>query len=139
LRCFREINTVTVNLRSSQEKEMIWKEKRRSQRLALSVPVVAYRSQKLGLPFSEGTRTLMVSAHGALISLTAKVFANQRLILKHALSGEEQECRVVFAQKKSMGATEVGIEFQQPAPNFWHIAFPPSDWIAPELGTQSTL
>jgi hypothetical protein len=112
---------------------MIWKEKRRSQRLALSVPVIAFRSQKLGLPFSEGTRTLMVSAHGALISLTARVVADQRLVLKHALSGEEQECRVVFTQTKLTGPTEVGIEFWQPAPNFWHIAFPPSDWTSPAL------
>ena len=72
--------------------KVIWNKKRRSQRLVLSVPVVAYRCQKLGLPFSEGTRTLVVSAHGALISLTAKVAADQELVLKHALSGEEQEC-----------------------------------------------
>ena len=118
---------------------MTWKEKRRSQRLALSVPVVAYRSEKLGLPFSEGTRTLTltVSAHGALISLDAKVVADQRLVLKHALSGEEQECRVVFTRKKLMGPAEVGIEFRQASPKFWHIAFPPSDWAspAPELTT----
>jgi hypothetical protein len=93
--------------RTCRRRKMMWNEKRRSQRVALSVPVVAYRSQKLGLPFSEGTRTLMVSAHGALISLTAKVVTDQKLILKHALSGEEQECRVVFAQKKPMGLTEV--------------------------------
>jgi hypothetical protein len=111
--------------------KMICNKKRRSQRLVLSVPVVAYRSQKLGLPFSEGTRTLVVSAHGALISLTAKVAADQGLVLKHALSGEEQECRVVFTQKKLMGPTEVGIEFRQPAPSFWHIAFPPIDWTPP--------
>ena len=110
---------------------MIWNKKRRSQRLALSIPVVAYRSQKQGLPFSEGTRTLMLSAHGALISLTAKVAVDQTLVLKHALSGEEQECRVVFTQKKPTGPTEVGIEFREPAPHFWHIAFPPSDWISP--------
>lgn len=108
--------------------KMTWNRKRRSQRLVLSVPVVAYRSQKLGLAFSEGTRTLVVSAHGALISLTAKVAADQTLLLKHALNGEEQECRVVFTQKKLMGPTEVGIEFRQPAPSFWHIAFPPIDW-----------
>jgi hypothetical protein len=110
---------------------MVWNKKRRSQRLTLSVPVVAYRSQKLGLPFSEGTRTLRVSAHGALISLSAKVVADQKLFLKHALSGEEQECRVVFTQKNPMGPTEVAVEFRQPAANFWHIAFPPSDWAPP--------
>ena len=108
--------------------KMIWNKERRSQRLVLSVPVVAYRSQKLGLAFSEGTRTLVVSAHGALISLAAKVAADQTLLLKHAFSGEEQECRVVFTQKKLTGPTEVGIEFRQPAPGFWHIAFPPVDW-----------
>src|SRR3984893_4407493 len=85
-----------------QEKKMVWKEKRRSQRLALSVPVVAYRSQKQGLAFSEGTRTLVISAHGALISLTAKVAVDQTLLLKNALTGEELECRVVFTEKKAM-------------------------------------
>jgi hypothetical protein len=108
--------------------KMIRNKKRRSQRIVLSVSVVAYRSQKQGLAFSEGTRTLVVSAHGALISLTAKVAVDQPLLLKNALTGEEQECRVVFTQKKEMGSTEVGIEFRDPAPGFWHIAFPPIDW-----------
>jgi len=112
-------------------RKMVWKKKRRSQRIVLSVSVVAYRSQKQGLAFSEGTRTLVVNAHGALIILTAKVAVDQTLLLKNALTGEEQECRVVFTEKKLMGPTEVGIEFQHPAPNFWHIAFPPSDWTAP--------
>jgi hypothetical protein len=108
-----------------------WERMRRSQRLALSIPVVAYRYHKLGLPFSEGTRTLVVNAHGALISLTAQVEVDQRLVLKHALSSEEQECRIVFTEVKLTGPTEVGIEFHQPAPNFWGIAFPPADWILP--------
>ena len=110
---------------------MIGNRNRRSQRLVLSVPVVAYRSQQLGLPFSEGTRTLAVSAHGASISLTAKVAADQKIVLKHALTGEEQECRVVSTQKSLTGPAEVGIEFLQPAPNFWHVAFPPVDWMPP--------
>lgn len=71
----------------------------------------------------------MVSAHGALINLTAKVVADQKFILKHAFSGEEQECRVVFTRGNSLiGPTEVGVEFRQPAPDFWRVAFPPSDW-----------
>jgi hypothetical protein len=35
---------------------------------------------------------------------------------------------VVDAGSKSDGKTEVGIEFLEPAPRFWHIAFPPEDW-----------
>jgi hypothetical protein len=108
------------------------KNTRRSQRLILKVPVIAYRSQSLGLPFSEGTHTLVVSAHGALINLVTKVAADQKLVLKHALTGDEQECRIVFTRGNNLiGPTEVGIEFRQAAPNFWHIAFPPSDWVDP--------
>jgi hypothetical protein len=102
--------------------------KRRSQRVVLSVPVLAYRPPKAGPPFFEGTHTLVVSAHGALLCLAAKVKPEQRLVLQHSLSGEEQECRVVFTDKKLTGLTEIGIEFQKAAPNFWHMAFPPIDW-----------
>jgi hypothetical protein len=102
--------------------------KRRSQRVVLRVPVLVYRPPKAGPPFFEGTHTLVVSAHGALLGLAASVAPEQRIFLQHSLSGEEQECRIVFTDKKLTGMTEIGIEFQKPAPNFWHIAFPPTDW-----------
>jgi hypothetical protein len=102
--------------------------KRRSKRLALTIPVIAYGASKYGPSFQEGTHTLVVNAHGALISLATKTMLEQRLMLRHALSGEEQECRIVFRDKKMAGPTEIGIEFLSPAPKFWHIAFPPADW-----------
>jgi hypothetical protein len=104
-----------------------WTEKRRSQRLSRNIPVIAYRSRPMGPAFSEGTHAMVVNAHGALISLVAKVAVGQRFFLKHGITGEQQECRVVFT-RNSIGPTEVAIEFQQPAPNFWHIAYPPADW-----------
>ncbi len=101
---------------------------RRSQRISLSAPVIA-RSQTNNSPlFCEETRTLVVNAHGALISLTTKVGPGQRLVLQNALSGEEQECRVVYLSKKWVGMREIGIAFTRPAPNFWKISFPPDDW-----------
>ena len=106
-----------------------WTKKRRSQRLVLSVPVVAYRLPKVARPFFEGAHTLEVSAHGALISLARGVAADQKLVLRHAVSGEEQECRVVFTRRNMAGATEVGIEFRQPVPNFWGVASLPVDWV----------
>jgi hypothetical protein len=105
-----------------------WTKKRRSQRLVVSIPIVAYRLPKAGRPFFERAHTLAVSAHGALISLTTGVAADHKLVLQHALTGEDQECRVIFIQKKLSSPTEVGIEFREPAPKFWGIAFPPSDW-----------
>jgi hypothetical protein len=111
--------------------------KRRSQRVVLTVPVLVYRRPKDGPRFFEGTHTLVVSAHGALVvvsahgalvGLAANVAPGQRLVLQHSLTGEEQECRIVFADEKRTGPTKVAVEFQQAAPNFWHIAFPPTDW-----------
>src|SRR3984957_14500283 len=90
--------------------------KRRSQRLPLSVPVVAYKLSKtvgaVGRHFFEGAHTLAVSAHGALISLATGVAADQRLVLRHAVSGEEQECRVVFTRKNMAGPAGGGIELR---------------------------
>lgn len=110
-----------------------YRKRRRSQRVVLRVPVVAYRPHRLGTPFSEGTHTLVVNAHGALINLQSKVAAHEKLFLKHGFSGEEEECRVVFTCGNSrIGPTEVAIEFRQASPNFWHLAFPPEDWIQPQ-------
>jgi hypothetical protein len=103
---------------------------RRSQRLMQSIPLVAYRPPRQSPPFFERTHTLVVSAHGALISLVTKVALGQRIVVQNAFSGDEQECRVVFTEKELIGPTKVGIEFQRPAPDFWRVAFPPLDWKA---------
>jgi hypothetical protein len=79
------------------------------------------------------TRTLVVNAHGALISLAANVVLDQTLVLQNALTGEERECRIVFTDRNRIGPIEVGLEFRKPAPYFWRVAFPPDDWILPEL------
>jgi hypothetical protein len=68
-----------------------------------------------------------------MINLEAKVAVHEKVLLKHALSGEEQECRVVFTSGNSaVGPIEVGIEFRRSVPNFWQIAFPPNDWQSHE-------
>ena len=97
-----------------------WTRKRRSQRLAMSVPVVAYRLPKLGRPFYEGSHTLAVNAHGALISLATGVAANQKLFLKHALSGEEQECRVISHSEEAERSHGSG--HRVPPPRAWLLA-----------------
>ncbi len=45
-------------------------------------------------------------------------------------SGEQKECRVVYVEKELTGPTKVAVEFTQPAPSFWRIAYPPADWTA---------
>lgn len=100
--------------------------KRRSQRLEWSLPVVVYRPPNKGAQFFESTHTLVISAHGALLTLATDVVPKQRLVVQNVSSGEQQECYVVYL-KKLTGPTEVAVEFVRPVPSFWHIAYPPAD------------
>jgi hypothetical protein len=103
---------------------------RRSQRIDLSVSVVVHRPQSEGPQFHESTKTLVVSAHGALVALKGMVAPKQRLVLQNTASGEQQECRVVSVTKDLTGPPTVAVEFAKPAPSFWRIAFPPADWTS---------
>jgi PilZ domain len=101
--------------------------RRRSQRVILSVPVNVSGESPKG-KFTEETKTLVVNAHGALITLAAKVSQGQQLELKSASNPEPQTCKVVYIGPAVQGQTQVGVEFTKPAPLFWHVAFPPENW-----------
>ena len=116
---------MSTQLRNSKA----WSRTRRSQRIDLSVPVVLHRRPAEGPQFSERTQTLVVNAHGALLALVEKVVPEQRLLMQNSKTGEQKECRVVYVRKELTGPTNVAVEFAQPAPTFWRIAYPPADWM----------
>lgn len=101
---------------------------RRSQRACLSVPIEVLKKAAGKNPGAEESRTLVVSAHGALLVLGLPVKAEDLLTLKHSKTGEEVSCRVVNVGPDQSGKREVGVEFEYPCPRFWRIAFPPADW-----------
>jgi|ERR1700733_12550623 hypothetical protein len=100
--------------------------RRRSRRVLLSVPVTVSCESPTG-KFTEKTQTLVVNAHGALITLAAKVIQGQALLISDSAS-TPRDCHVVYIGPTVEGRTQYGVEFKQPAPNFWHITFPPDDW-----------
>ena len=99
-----------------------------SQRLLLRIPVLV-RGLKAGKEaFQEESHTMVVNAHGALILLATEVRTGQELVLKNRTTQDEQACKVVYLGPVDSGKSQVGIEFMQPTPNFWHISFPPEGW-----------
>jgi PilZ domain len=106
--------------------------RRRSLRVLLSVPVFVNGKNASGQDFEEETRTLVVNAHGALISLVAPVPAGQQIRLSNKATHQSLNCRVVYVSKPQAGRSQMGIEFEKPWPSFWQIDFPPDDWIAPD-------
>jgi hypothetical protein len=101
--------------------------KRRSQRLLLQVGVTVRREAVKGA-FTEETSTLVVNAHGALVALAAPAQSGETLFVVNRSTQEERHCRVVYLGPQADGKAQVGLEFVEPAPNFWHISFPPEDW-----------
>ncbi len=102
--------------------------RRRSQRVLMQVGVRVRGKDAQGNDFEEGTETLAINAHGALILLKARVISGGLVHMKHNKTGEEQECHVAFLGPVRSGRAEIGVEFTTPSPNFWRVAFPPEDW-----------
>jgi PilZ domain len=122
----------TVASQGSQAVTAVEASRRRSMRVLLSVPIRVAGKTPANEAFEEQTRTLVVNAHGALISLQAPVAANQPLTIANKATNESRECRVVHVGTQAAGKIQVGIEFTNPSPSFWQIDFPPDDWVAPE-------
>ncbi len=106
--------------------------RRRSMRVLLSVPIEVSGKDKDRNDFLEETRTLVVNAHGALISLGAKVTPGQQITVSNRSTKKSMECRVVHLGNASAGKVQTGIEFVRPCGSFWQIDFPPDDWVTPD-------
>ena len=106
--------------------------RRRSMRVLLSVPIQASGKLSNGEEFKEEGRTLVVNAHGALISLAAPVVAGQHISIFNKATSKSLDCRIVYLGTAQGGKTQMGIEFVRPSPAFWQIDFPPDDWVVPE-------
>jgi hypothetical protein len=105
---------------------------RRSVRVLLSLPIMVSGKTTTGEDFSEETRTLVVNAHGALISLRTSVAAGQLIEVANKATQSKQECRIIYLGNAQGGNTQMGIEFIKPSALFWQIDFPPDDWVVPE-------
>lgn len=106
--------------------------RRRSMRVLVSVSIMVSGKTADGQEFKEDTKTLVVNAHGALISLAARVVADQAITVANKATRETMECRVVYVGNSQGEKTQMGIEFVKPCPSFWQIDFPPEDWVIPE-------
>jgi hypothetical protein len=115
------------NNRSLGEQLTPQDERRRSQRVTLRVAVRLHvhiqGNEKIVEAF-----TVNVNDHGALIVCAESFTTNDRFILELKFSRNRMGCRVTRKPQEVAAGYQVGVEFDQPAPGFWHIAFPPTDW-----------
>jgi hypothetical protein len=106
-------------------------ERRRSYRVLLRVRASIHVALQ-GKPVSFETVTLSVSNHGALVVLSQNLPCDTRLVLEHSGTKERVACKVARLAREMPEGFHIPLEFDSPAPNFWRIAFPPSDWRPPD-------
>jgi PilZ domain len=114
-------------LTESRETSWLAANRRRSQRVLMTIPVRVSGKAGAGV-FDEETHTRAISAHGALILLSAQVHRGQRLTLSNVQTKAALECVVAHIDRRQKNQPQVGVEFMLPNPMFWHVAFPPKDW-----------
>jgi hypothetical protein len=74
--------------------------------------------------------TLSVNDHGALVVIERNIPLDTPLVLEHGSTKERVSCKVARPAREMPEGFHVPLEFDAPAPDFWKIAFPPSDWRA---------
>lgn len=111
-------------------------QKRRSTRIAQSVPITVSGVDALGQAFKERTSTVSVNCHGCKYQSRHYVPKTALVTIEIARSESEApprmvEGRVAWVQRPRTVRElfQIGVEFTVPG-NVWGIAFPPADWFA---------
>jgi hypothetical protein len=100
---------------------------KRSQRVLLRVRAQIHVAVK-GKATTIDAATVSVNPKGALVMIKENLAPDTRLVFEHARTREKVAARVTRPAKEMPGGFEVPIEFDSPAPGFWKIAFPPTEW-----------
>ena len=98
---------------------------RSSGRIPKEVPILLIGSDQAGKVFSEPTRTVVLSRHGAGLLSRHKLSPEQELVLRCPDRNLEAEIRIVGQVGAQSGVYTYGVAFLDPRINFWAIEFPP--------------
>ena len=123
----------------SRETSWLAANRRRSQRVLMKIPVRFSVQAGAASLSEEETHTLAVSAHGALLAVSAPLYRGQRLTLSNVQTKGALECVVVHIDRFPGEQMKAGVEFLLPNPTFWRVAFPPKDWTPRHPDAKSQL
>ena len=101
-------------------------EARRSGRIKKEISILLFGSDIDGCVFTEETRTVVLSLHGAGIVSRHRLMPEQELVLRWKETGREAEVRVVGEVAQQGAFHTYGVAFVNERPNFWEMEFPPA-------------
>src|SRR5438045_8861393 len=97
---------------------------RRSSRIAKEIAILLVGSNMEGKMFSEQTKPVLLSGHGAGIVSQYALSAEQELILRRLDTNKEAEVRVVGNLGAQGKTYTYGVAFLNPETDLWDIPFP---------------
>jgi hypothetical protein len=97
---------------------------RRSNRIPKEIAILLVGSDMEGKVFSEQTKTVLLSRHGAGIISEYALSAEQELILRRLDTNKEAEVRVVGNLGAQGKTYTYGVAFLNPGTDLWEIKFP---------------
>ncbi len=105
---------------------MVISERRKSNRLLLTVPLRVHGEDLYGVEFKESGQTVELNRHGARIRMSRPLVGGQRLRLVNTLTNREAEFRVVGpTTPPTEKGGEWSVEYLDGRDNIWGIQFPP--------------
>ena len=107
---------------------------RRSGRIPKEIPIILIGSDLAGRIFSEQTKTVLLSLHGAGLLSQHKLSPEQEMVLRWPERNKEAEIRVVGQIGEDSGVYTYGVAFFDHVENFWEMEFPPPTPKEQELG-----
>ena len=111
--------------------------RRRSERISKAIPILLSGSDSEGQQFSEQTRTLVLSRHGAGIFSTKKLAPQAVLIVRSLETNLEAAVRVIDRVAGTPEGFTYGVAFLDPSVNLWNVEFAPEPEA--EAGAKSML
>jgi hypothetical protein len=112
----------------AESKESIaQKSRRRSERVALRIPLKMSARLSTGRRICIEVKTLVVNAHGGLLDIGMELEPGQRIMLNNCRSPELVTATVLRVENAELGRFSVAFEFEFPVSTFWPVTFPPAD------------
>ena len=98
---------------------------RRSDRIAIALPVEVFGTEVTGQDFFESTETHLLSRHGAAIVLKSRLAPLQQVTIRNLGNGKEATAQVIGPMGGRAEGSVYGFSLLNPQVNLWNINFPP--------------
>ncbi|HKV47215.1 MAG TPA: PilZ domain-containing protein [Candidatus Acidoferrales bacterium] len=106
---------------------------RRSGRISKEIPIILSGGDAAGRQFSERTRTLLLSLHGASVICHHKLIPEQEAYLRVISKNREAEVRICGQIGERDDGYIYGVAFADADIDFWRIEFPPAEALPNDL------